>query len=231
MADTAKWTKQRMFNREEGSRNAPKWPNEMMVKLFSSSAYTSLSKKLLSRSNAENSLLEIGCFAGNNLRFFSDRGFRLFGTEINPELLAEAKRSCKALSIEVDLRLGTNTDLPFLDSEIDVLVAINTLHYSSGLDLKSAVLEYSRVLRHGGLAYIETVGPKHFVCTSSKKVGQYRYVWKHEDFRLNEEFAFFESSFELKEFLNQFFRLVEVVERIETYNSNTLHFLIAICEK
>ena len=92
-------------------------------------------------------VLEIGCFSGNNIRFFIERGWQVCGTELNQEMVSLGVDNLSRLGYTApEIRIGDNLHQPWLDGEFDLLVAINTLHYSTGADVFEALQEYRYIL-------------------------------------------------------------------------------------
>ena len=211
------------------SKNPPSFPNEMMVKIFcsnnpSNDNYVNFKFKPPSK----NKVLEIGSFSGNNLRFFIENKYKVYGLEINQDLVDLGIKNLKRLKIKPPLiKIGTNTKIPFKNKFFDTLVSINTIHYNSGNDVHKAIIEYKRVLKNDGILYLETDGKNHF-CVG-KKIGNLRYKSNLKDFRKNNIFGFFDNNSHLKRFLKRYFRKVEIYERYEKLKVN-LHSYIAICK-
>ena len=81
------------------SKFPPSYPNEMMVKIFSSRIYSSVRIKPA----GQNKILEIGSFSGNNLRFFIENGFKAYGVEINQQLVDLGVKNLKDLKLKLQL--------------------------------------------------------------------------------------------------------------------------------
>ena len=211
-------------NNSYTSKNPPSFPNEMMIKIFSSNNYSNIRFK----SPSKNKILDIGSFSGGNLRFFIENNYKAYGLEINQELVNLGFQNLKRLKIKPPLiKIGTNTKIPFKNKFFDTLVSINTLHYDSGDDVHKAIIEFKRVLKNDGVLYLQTDGKEHF-CVG-KKIGNLRYKSKLKDFRKNNIFGFFDNSSHLKRFLKRYFRKVEIFEKYEKSKIN-LHWYIAICK-
>lgn len=222
MIKVVKYTKKNSFS----STYPPSYPNEMMVKIFSSKNYSKIHIKPANK----NKILEIGSFSGNNLRYFIENGFKAYGVEINQQLVDLGIKNLKRLKIKPPLiKVGHNLDLPFKKNFFDTLVSINTIHYSSGNEINYALKEYKRVLKKKGVLYLETVGKNHFAKIGGKKLGYLSYKSNLKDFRKNHIFGYFENKFQLKKILKKHFKEVEIFERIEATKIN-FHFYIAICK-
>lgn len=207
------------------SKFPPSYPNEMMVKIFNSNFYTNIKFPAFKK----NKILEIGCFSGNNLRFFIENGFDAHGVEINQKLIDLGKKNLKRLKIKIpDIKLGNNLLLPFDNQKFDTLVSINTIHYSSGQEIHKALSEYKRVLKPGGILYLETVGDKHFAKMNAKKISTLSYKSNLKDFRKNHIFGYFDSKDHLKKIMKRYFKEVELFERFEIMKNN-LHFYVVVC--
>lgn len=214
------------YNKKNAFRSKfpPSYPNEMMVKIFSSRIYSSTRIKPAN----QNKILEIGSFSGNNLRFFIENGFKAYGIEINRQLVDLGLKNLKRLKIKTPIiKIGTNTKIPFKNNFFDTLVSINTIHYNSGDEILKALLEYKRVLKKSGILYLETPGKNHFAF--GKKIGNLSYKSNLKDFRKNHKFGFFDSAAHLKKILKNYFKSVKIFERHEKTKIN-LHFYVAICK-
>ncbi len=206
------------------SEHPPSFPNEMMVKIFSSKHYLNIRLK----SPSKNKILEIGSFSGNNLRYFIENNYKTYGIEINQELVDLGVTNLKRLRIKPPLiKIGTNTKIPFKSRFFDTLVSINTIHYNSGSEIHEAIMEFKRVLKNGGVLYLETVGKNHFAF--GKKISNLKYKSNLKDFRKNHTFGFFDNKLHLKKFLKHYFNKVEICERSEKSKVN-LHWYVAICK-
>lgn len=111
-------------------------------------------------------LLDVGCGEGYLAREAERRGARSTGIDICPELVAAAAEEGTRLGLlgryeEADLR-----DLPFADAAFDVVVANHSLNEVE--DHQSALREWARVLRPGGLAVILMLHPCFFTWDPSE---------------------------------------------------------------
>lgn len=224
------WRAKNSFNKKLGAKYPPSYPNEMLVKICSSKRYSRLTKALFTKNKLK--VCEIGCLSGNNIRFFLDKKWTTYGVEINIDLLKLAKKNLKRFKQKAsNLKIGNNENLPFKSNYFDVLASINTIHYSSGKNIENAIKEYSRVLKKGGLAIIETPSPKHDAVKNSKKKRDNLWIWKWGGFRNNQQMGFFDDKKKLKTKLKKHFSKVEINERSEDYQDIKLYWYFIICKK
>lgn len=220
------WSTRYSHDKSKGSKYPPSYPNEMLIKNLSSTYYSELIQKL--PLNAK--VLELGIFSGNNARFFLDNKYNLVGQEINQEMIDLCKANLSRLGYSPpELRIGHNTNIAGDDMEFDLLIAINTLHYSSGPDNEKAIREYARVIKSDGFAVIETAGVKHFAVSASERIGNLEYVWKAGGFREDQIFGFYDSPKHFRECLLREFKKVDMCLRLEEFANVTLEFYQAIC--
>ena len=102
-------------------------------------------------------IIDIGCGNGRNAVYMANRGLRVTGLDMSPELLAMAREN--AMEKEVGLRCefirGVITHLPFPDNEFDGGLYIASLHHLATDDERLASLnEMARVLRPGARALV-----------------------------------------------------------------------------
>ena len=230
MNKSDKWNLKNSFDRSMGAKHPPSYPNEMVVKLCSSRKYSDLTKNIFLKKKIN--VCEIGCLSGNNLRFFLDKKWNTHGIEINQKLIQLTKNNLKRFNKKFNkIKIGDNTSIPYKTNYFDVFVSINTIHYSSGIDMDKTIKEYSRFLKKNGVALIETPSKKHDIVKKSKKKKDNLWVWKWGGFRNNQLMGFFDNKIKLKKKLKKYFSEVEILERSEVYNKIKLHWYFAVCKK
>jgi SAM-dependent methyltransferase len=94
-------------------------------------------------------VVDVGCAKGGLLWFLKQRGFsRLQGVEIDPRCVEYARSR-----FGLDVHEGSVANLPFGDNEVDLLIYNHVLEHLD--DPLSALREAGRVLKHGGLLFVE----------------------------------------------------------------------------
>jgi SAM-dependent methyltransferase len=98
-------------------------------------------------------VVDVGCGDGSLVRHLARRGARAVGVEIGAEPLARA-RAHAPVGGERYLEGGAQA-LPLEDESADVVVFANSLHHVPVDLLDAALAEAARVLRPGGLVYVQ----------------------------------------------------------------------------
>jgi len=98
-------------------------------------------------------VVDVGCGDGSLVRHLARRGARAIGVEVGAEPLARA-RAHTPVGGERYVEGGAQA-LPLDDASADVVVFANSLHHVPGKLLDAALGEAARVLRPGGVLYVQ----------------------------------------------------------------------------
>jgi ubiquinone/menaquinone biosynthesis C-methylase UbiE len=172
-------------------------PTETLIRLFKGDYVT---KKIECQGK---SILDVGFGNGNNTMFFASLGMKVSGVEISQDICDLVTEKFSRIGIDVDLKMGTNQNLPFDDNTFDFLVSWNVLHYEGTENgIKAGIKEYARVLKREGRLFLSTTGPKHKILKNSKTLGNHLYeIGRDDDFRKGQVHFFFDA----KEYLDFYF--------------------------
>jgi SAM-dependent methyltransferase len=103
-------------------------------------------------------VVDVGCGDGALVRWLARRGARAIGVEVAPEPLARA-RARDPVAGERYEQAGAH-ELPVADGAADAVLFMNSLHHVPGELLDAALGEAARVLRPGGVVYVQEPLPE-----------------------------------------------------------------------
>jgi ubiquinone/menaquinone biosynthesis C-methylase UbiE len=109
-------------------------------------------------------VLDAGCGGGNFLPWLADLvgpTGRLAALDLAPDNIAivEGRRAAWEFATPVETRVGSVLTLPYPDATFDAVWCANTTQYLSDVELDSALAEFRRVVRPGGLVAIKENDP------------------------------------------------------------------------
>ena len=90
---------------------------------------------------------DLGCGPGHIARFLQNTGADIFGLDLSPGMLEEARR----LNPEIAFRQGNMLALDLADNSLAGIVAFYAIVHFPSTDLPQAFREMARVLKPGGL--------------------------------------------------------------------------------
>ena len=98
-------------------------------------------------------ILDVGCGDGSLVRLMTREGARVTGLECSEGQIDRA-RGAKTVCDEIYL-FGYGENLPLCEESFDVVIYFNALHHVPLGSQIPALQEAHRVLKHGGLLYVQ----------------------------------------------------------------------------
>lgn len=148
-------------------------------------------------------VVDLGCGTAENIVPLLDRGARVTGIDISPDLIELARQRMRNANMEATLRVGSAYDTGLESGSIDVIFCIALVHH---LDIRRVRDEMLRILTVGGMVIVKE--PIRF----SKTYAFLRSLWPARenisDFEhplTREELATMTQPFEVQE--TRYFRL------------------------
>jgi 2-polyprenyl-3-methyl-5-hydroxy-6-metoxy-1,4-benzoquinol methylase len=100
-------------------------------------------------------LLDLGCNWGRWTIAAARAGYRTTGIDRGKKAVRAAGRVAEQLRVDADYVLGDVRELPFPDASFDAVFSYSVLQHLAKDDVRVVVAEIRRVLRPGGIVWIE----------------------------------------------------------------------------
>lgn len=124
---------------------------EYAKRIYTELAYKPFDRELLDRFakqvQALGPVCDMGCGPGQVARYLRDQGVEVFGVDLSPGMLQEAK----ALNPDIDFFQGSMLALDFADEMWGGIAAFYSIIHIPRTEVTQALGEMKRVLRLGGL--------------------------------------------------------------------------------
>lgn len=183
------------------------WPSETLIRIMKGDYISKFAKDYENKK-----VLDIGCGIGTNLSFLSTLGLKIYGCEVDKDIIKLVKENLSSLECKAIVKLGSNRSIPFKQEFFDYLVSWNVVHYeNTEKKIKEAIKEYARVLKKGGRIFLSTTGPMHMILDGAKSVGKHLYkIGDAGGFRKGEIYFYFDKPEYLKLYFQPYFENIQV---------------------
>jgi 2-polyprenyl-6-hydroxyphenyl methylase/3-demethylubiquinone-9 3-methyltransferase len=115
---------------------------------------------------------DIGCGAGTQSFVWSELGHRVHGLDVNEPLIRLAEQRAVEKGYDVDMRVGSATELPWADESMDVCLLPELLEHVPGWE--ACLSEAARVVKPGGFLYLTT---NNKLCPKQQEFTLPMYSW------------------------------------------------------
>lgn len=153
-------------------------------------------------------ILDLGFGDGRNMPLLANLGFEIHGVEISSEICEHAAARLDRLGIPADLRVGSNSKIPFEDGAFDFVLACHSCYYvEEGERFDDNLREIARVLRPGGRFIFSLAKSDTYILEGAEKLddGHCRIVADPYGVRRNSIFRAFEAPNEVEQTLAPYF--------------------------
>lgn len=123
------------------------YPNEFLVRTMLGN-YPDLK---LAHDYEEKNVLDWACGDGRNLVLLHNLGLNLYAFEITDEICNGVKDRMLKMGIQVEMRTGRNSQVPYADGMFDYIIASSSFYYvDHGTCFEDNYRELKRVILPGG---------------------------------------------------------------------------------
>ncbi|MGB8217072.1 MAG: class I SAM-dependent methyltransferase [Candidatus Methanoperedens sp.] len=105
-------------------------------------------------------LLDAGCGSGKYAIPLRMRGFDVVAVDVSPSALKMAGKSIVSRKLDIELLAANVYQMPFSNSSFDVIWCYGVLQHLLLKEREAAISEFWRLLKNGGLLFIEVLGEK-----------------------------------------------------------------------
>jgi ubiquinone/menaquinone biosynthesis C-methylase UbiE len=102
----------------------------------------------------------LDCGAGGDyppLSLFYEYGYRTYGIEIAEEALAKAQKFCTENEMQLSIFRGDMRRIPFVSESFGAVYSLYAIFFMTKPDIAISMREIERVLKPGGLCYVNFV--------------------------------------------------------------------------
>lgn len=110
---------------------------------------------------------------------FARDGYRVHGFDIAEERLENALAWCAAHDVRADLRRGDLRDIPFADASVPFVYAYDVVFHGTKADMRAMTVEMARVLRPGGLMFVNYLALEDDRLEKGTPIGEGEYLETH----------------------------------------------------
>jgi len=149
---------------------AERWVVNNPSRVFQQKAELHLLKKMMDL-NAESTVMEVGCGRGAGAELILSR-FRprhLHAVDLDVEMIQKAiARLSSSATPAISLYVGDITSIPFKSKTQDAVFGFGVLHHIP--NWRAAVFEIARILKKGGVYYLEELYPPLYQNFITKRI-------------------------------------------------------------
>jgi len=152
------------------------YPNEDIIRFCARLIQKKLTHDRVEIKRPVRRVLDLGCGNGRHAIYFAREGFEASGIDISATAVEWAKDWSRREGLEIDFRVGDITQLPYQDQSFDVIVSHGVLDHIRMEDAKRAVSEAARIIRPGGLFYLDLKSADDADFGSGEQAGKNTFV-------------------------------------------------------
>lgn len=166
-------------------------------------------------SKLEKSVLD--CGAGGNcppLALFLEYGYKTYGIELSESQIERAKVFSIEHNADLNISKGDIKKLPFDDESISYIYSYNTIFHMKKEDIAKAVDEIKRVLKPGGICFVNFLSVNDSDCGQGEKIGEGEFLQMEDSEKvIHSYYDIHEAEAHFKD-MNILFKENRILERI-----------------
>lgn len=179
-------------------------------------------------------ICDVSCGDGRNLILLYKCGFDVYGTELTSEIVKKTKSKLINIIPQFDIRVGTNTHIPFDDDFFDYLLSWNACYYmGDNSDFDLHVNELSRVLKKDGHLILSIPKKTCFIYKDSEQLRKGYQIIKNDPFKVRngEILRMFKDEKEIENVFSKHFKNFTFASIHDDCFGFNYHWHLIICQK
>lgn len=121
-------------------------------------------------------ILDLGCGVGRHALMFAEAGFDVSGLDASKAGLAFCGQMAEERGVELNLKAGSMTRLPYDPNTFDYVLAFNVIYHGNRRVVARAVREITRVLKPYGLLQAILLSKRHGDYTQGVEIAPNTFV-------------------------------------------------------
>ncbi len=178
---------------------------------------------------------DMGCGDGRNLLLAKTCGFKAYGVEITDEIVRKASENLRGAGIgDLDIRTGTNDNIPFEDAFFDYMLSWNSCYYMGDRrDFSKYVSEFGRVLKKDGALILSIPKKSCFIFNGSEECARGYRTIRNDPYgiRNGEVLRCFDGEAEIEEEFSPFFKDFVFASIHDDCFGYEYHWHISVCRR
>ncbi len=144
---------------------------------------------------------------------FSENGYETVGIELDPEQVNLANNFGHTRGLNLNVQVGDMTKLAFEDETFDAVYSYNSIFHMKKTEIDKSVSELKRVLKPGGLMFVNFLSIDDFRCGEGPHLGEHQYEQMDDEPVIHSYFDYDEAEIILAdmEFVTKERRVIERV--------------------
>jgi len=119
-------------------------------------------------------ILDHGCGTGRHVRYLTNQGFSVVGTDNSKEAIKIAKDNLKGKQAKL-ICCGISK-IPYADNYFDVIISNQVIQHVLANKRKVAIFEIKRALKSGGFLFLRTISRKQKVFGLGKEIEPFTFI-------------------------------------------------------
>jgi SAM-dependent methyltransferase len=187
------------------------------------------------------SVLDLGFGDGRNIQLLKNCGLNVSGVEITEEICGKVSEMLKLNNINANLKVGTNTNIPFEDNYFDYILASSSCYYVDGdSTFENNLVEINRVLKPGGYfianfpLFSNVAGiEESFILKNCELINKGHVIIKNDVYNIRNGYTFraFQNEIELQNEFSIFFDKVYTGTCYDNYYGVQINSIICVARK